>query len=85
MPGAVRATLQRHLQQAGTSYQEILDQLRRELAEHYLQHSELPIQDIAAYLGFSYTRSFHRSFKQWTGCTPGQYREQHKATSGLGG
>ncbi len=78
-------TLQRHLQQAGTSYQEILDQLRRELAEHYLQHSELPIQDIAAYLGFSETRSFHRSFKQWTGCTPGQYREQHKATSGLGG
>jgi AraC-like DNA-binding protein len=71
-------TLQRHLQQAGTSYQEILDQLRRELAEHYLLRSELGIQDIASYLGFSEARSFHRSFKSWTGMTPGEYRERHK-------
>ena len=72
-------TLQRHLQQAGTSYQEILDQLRRELAEHYLLRSELGIQDISSYLGFSEPRSFHRSFKLWTGITPGEYREQHKS------
>ena len=73
-------TLQRHLQQAGTSYQEILDDLRRELAEHYLLRSELPIQDIASYLGFTEARSFHRSFKGWTGMTPGEFREQHKAS-----
>ncbi|MBF7731403.1 AraC family transcriptional regulator GliR [Pseudomonas sp. N040] len=72
-------TLQRHLQQAGTSYQEILDELRQELAEHYLLRSDLPIQDIASYLGFSEARSFHRSFKGWTGMTPGEYRERHKA------
>lgn len=71
-------TLQRHLQQAGTSYQEILDQLRRELAEHYLLRSDLSIQDIASYLGFSEARSFHRGFKHWTGMTPGEYREQYK-------
>lgn len=71
-------TLQRHLQAAGTHYQAILDQLRRELAEHYLGHSELPIQDIACYLGFGETRSFHRSFKQWTGQTPGDYRERRR-------
>jgi AraC-like DNA-binding protein len=71
-------TLQRHLQAAGTSYQAILDQLRRELAEHYLRHSELPIQDIACYLGFSEPRSFHRSFKQWTGQTPGEYRQRQR-------
>ncbi|WP_068826365.1 AraC family transcriptional regulator GliR [Pseudomonas sp. BMS12] len=69
-------TLQRHLQQAGTSYQEILDQLRQELAEHYLLRSNLPIQDIATYLGFTESRSFHRSFKSWTGMTPGAFREQ---------
>ena len=72
-------TLQRHLQQAGTSYQEILDQLRRELAEHYLIRSELAVQDIAHYLGFTESRSFHRSFKHWTGMTPGEYRERHTA------
>ncbi|KIV72184.1 Transcriptional regulator, AraC family [Pseudomonas sp. FeS53a] len=68
-------TLQRHLQQAGTSYQQILDELRQELAEHYLLRSDLAIQDIAAYLGFTESRSFHRSFKAWTGQTPGEYRE----------
>lgn len=77
-------TLQRHLQQAGTSYQEILDQLRRELAKHYLVQSQLAIQDIASYLGFSEPRSFHRSFKNWTGMTPGEYREQHKESVGQG-
>ncbi|MET1080218.1 MAG: AraC family transcriptional regulator [Pseudomonas sp.] len=69
-------TLQRHLQHAGTSYQEILDQLRQELAEHYLTRSTLAVQDIAQYLGFTESRSFHRSFKHWTGMTPGEYRER---------
>ncbi|MFV3304437.1 AraC family transcriptional regulator [Pseudomonas sp. NY15181] len=73
-------TLQRHLQQAGASYQQILDELRQELAEHYLVHSDLPIQDIAQYLGFTESRSFHRSFKGWTGQTPGEYRQQQKKT-----
>lgn len=71
-------TLQRHLQQAGTSYQLILDELRQELAEHYLVRSDLPVQDIASYLGFSESRSFHRSFKIWTGQTPGEYRNLHR-------
>lgn len=68
-------TLQRQLQQAGTSYQQILDDLRQELAEHYLRHSELSIQGIADCLGFTESRSFHRSFKSRTGLTPGQFRQ----------
>ncbi|NQD91695.1 AraC family transcriptional regulator [Pseudomonas sp. CrR25] len=71
-------TLQRHLQQAGTSYQQILDELRQELAEHYLLRSDLAIQDIACYLGFTESRSFHRSFKSWTGQTPGEFRERRR-------
>ena len=51
------------------------DQLRQELAEHYLLRSDLAIQDIASYLGFTESRSFHRSFKSWTGMTPGEYRQ----------
>ncbi len=77
--GMTVRTLQRHLQQAGSSYQQTLDELRRELAEHYLLHSELPIQDIAQYLGFTESRSFHRSFKGWTGQTPGEYRQRRKS------
>lgn len=74
-------TLQRHLQAAGTSYQQILDDLRRELAEHYLQRSDLTVQAIAAYLGFTEPRSFHRSFKSWTGHTPGEFREARRGTT----
>ena len=68
--GMTVRTLQRHLQQAGSSYQQTLDELRRELAEHYLLHSELPIQDIAQYLGFTESRSFHRSFRAGPGRRP---------------
>ncbi len=77
-------TLQRHLQQAGTSYQQILDELRQELAEHYLVRSDLAIQDIACYLGFTESRSFHRSFKSWTGQTPGEFRESRRRDNPLG-
>ena len=77
-------TLQRHLHQAGTSYQQILDELRQELAEHYLLRSDLAIQDIACYLGFTESRSFHRSFKSWTGQTPGEFRESRRRDNPLG-
>ncbi|WP_332768068.1 AraC family transcriptional regulator [Pseudomonas koreensis] len=68
-------TLQRQLQQAGTSYQQVLDELRQELAEHYLLNSDLPIQEIAQYLGFTEPRSFHRAFKNRRGMPPGEFRQ----------
>lgn len=71
-------TLQRQLQQAETSYQQILDELRQELAEHYLLNSTLPIQDIAQYLGFTEPRSFHRTFKSWRGMPPGEFRLRNR-------
>ena len=74
-------TLQRQLQQAGTSYQQILDDLRQELAEHYLQHTHLPILEITQYLGFTEPRSFHRTFKSRTGMTPGEYRQRHSSAT----
>ncbi|WP_313517760.1 AraC family transcriptional regulator [Pseudomonas sp.] len=77
-------TLQRRLQEAGTSYQQVLDDLRQELAEHYLLGSHLPIQEIAIYLGFGEPRSFHRSFKAWTGQTPGEFRESRRALQEAG-
>lgn len=68
-------TLQRKLQQESASYQQILDEVRQELAEDYLKNTQLPLQEIAIRLGFTEARSFHRSFKTWTGKTPGEYRE----------
>jgi AraC-like DNA-binding protein len=67
-------TLQRKLANEDSSYQQLLNEVRLSLANELLKNSEIGIQDIAYNLGFSDGRSFHRSFKSWTGITPGQYR-----------
>lgn len=69
-------TLRRHLRDEGTSFQELKDHLRRDLAIYHLGRDELSIQALADQLGFSEPSSFHRSFKKWTGLTPGAYRSQ---------
>lgn len=73
--GLTERTLQRKLQAFDCSYQQLLDEVREEQAKELLVESELSIQDIAARLGFSEPRSFHRSFKNWTGMTPGEFRQ----------
>lgn len=67
-------TLRRHLREEGTSWQELKDHLRRDIAIYHLTRHDLSIQDIAALLGFSEPSAFHRAFKKWTGLTPGEYR-----------
>lgn len=72
-------TLDRRLRELGSSYQVILDQLRRELSILYLRDSGLSLDEIGNRLGFSETRSFHRSFKAWCGVSPGSYRLQFQS------
>ncbi|NWB98463.1 AraC family transcriptional regulator [Pseudomonas gingeri] len=69
-------TLRRHLREESTSFQELKDQLRRDIAIYHLGRSELSLQQIAEQLGFSEPSAFHRAFKKWTGLTPGAYRAQ---------
>jgi AraC-like DNA-binding protein len=69
-------TLRRHLREEGTSFQELKDQLRRDIAIYHLGRADLSLQQIAEQLGFSEPSAFHRAFKKWTGVTPGAYREQ---------
>jgi len=68
------ATLRRRLHEEGASYQEIKDQLRRDLAISYLSHSDRSVMDIALELGFSERSAFHRAFQKWTGVSPGEFR-----------
>jgi AraC-like DNA-binding protein len=70
-------TLQRRLQEAGTGYQNLLDDIRRETAIEWLTTSQVAINEIASNLGFSEVRSFQRRFKYWTGHAPGEYRTLH--------
>lgn len=67
-------TLARHLEDEGTTYKALLEDLRRRLALRYVRRSELPFSEIAGLLGFSQTAAFHRAFRRWTGRTPLEYR-----------
>lgn len=63
-------TLHRRLQAEGTTFQKILDELREELARHYLSVSDYSSAEIAFLLGYEETNSFYRAFRAWTGQTP---------------
>jgi len=67
-------TLQRKLKDEGQTFNEILKDVRKELASRHLQNSQLSISEISYLLGFSEPSIFHRSFKKWTGVTPKDYR-----------
>lgn len=68
--------LQRELQTENTSYQQLLDHTRKELALRHLKRPETSIHDVAFLLGFSEPSAFHRAFKRWTGQTPRSYRDR---------
>ena len=73
-------TLLRRLQDEGTTYQDVLDTLRREVAIDLLRNTRTTQADIAIRLGFAEIRSFQRCFKRWTGQTPGEFRDAAAAT-----
>ncbi|MDP3846140.1 MAG: AraC family transcriptional regulator [Pseudomonas sp.] len=69
-------TLQRRLQEEGSSFQQLLDDTRRELVEQYLAQPNLTLLETAYLLGFADPSNFFRAFRRWFGCTPGEYRAQ---------
>lgn len=71
-------TLRRQLQKENTSFQKLKDACRMEAAFQYLNCVDLSNADIADRLGFDEPSAFFRSFKKWTGMTPGEYRATHQ-------
>lgn len=67
-------SLRRHLAAMGTTYQEVLDDVRKRLALQYLTTTHLPLHEVAFLLGFSDPSNFRRAFKKWTGKLPSDYR-----------
>ena len=68
-------TLRRKLREEGTSFREIADQLRAEVAVKYLRDTEMTIDDIACALGFSETANFRHAFRRWKRASPRDYRQ----------
>jgi AraC-like DNA-binding protein len=76
-------TLRRRLEEEGTSFIQMLNDTRRELAEQYLERMHLSLPQAAYLLGFADQSSFFRACRRWFGRSPGQYRSQlHKGRPG---
>lgn len=71
-------SLARHLQDEGTTFSALLEDLRRRMALRYVRHSELSFSEITFLLGFSQAAAFYRAFRRWTGQTPLEYRVSPK-------
>ncbi len=71
-------TLQRRLQDEGSSFQRVLEEARHQLARHYLNNSVLELNEAAYLLGYEDGNSFVRAFRTWEGVPPSRWREQQR-------
>ena len=69
--GLSARTLQRRLTERGYSFQTLVDESRRELAQRLLEETEYPLAQVAFLTGFSDQSAFNRAFRSWTYITPG--------------
>jgi len=73
--GMSTRTMQRRLGELGTTYQSVLDDVRRRSARQLLANTDLGIGEVAFLLGFEEVNSFTRAFQTWEGSTPARWRE----------
>jgi AraC-like DNA-binding protein len=71
-------TLRRRLAAEQSSFQQILSELRYELAREYLGTSTLPVEEISALLGYSSPGNFTNAFRRWHGSSPRDYRKENQ-------
>ncbi len=69
-------TLSRRLDVEGTTYEDVVDELRRSLALQYLKDPGMSLSQIAWLLGYEGSTSFSHAFKRWTGHSPSVARKR---------
>ncbi len=79
--GMSTRSLQRKLAHARITFQQVVEETRRELAHHYLRQSAVELNETAYLLGYADANSFFRAFNSWEGVTPGEWRMQHRAVA----
>jgi AraC-like DNA-binding protein len=75
-----RRTLNRRLKARGTTFQRVLDDVRFEVACDLLANSSAHLDDIAATLGYAAVTPFMRTFRRWSGTTPGHWRSNARVS-----
>ncbi len=78
--GVSRKTLYRHLKTEGTTYANVLDDLRARLSRHYLNERRMSVNEAAYMLGFTDASAFSRAHMRWTGQRPGSLRASKLGT-----
>ncbi|WP_346908870.1 helix-turn-helix transcriptional regulator [uncultured Roseibium sp.] len=73
--GMSQRSVQRVLEQEGTTFRKLTENIRKTAAERYLQSTNLPFKEIAFLLGFSELSTFSRAVKTWYGVPPRKIRE----------
>ena len=73
-------TLQRKLAEANTTYLQLVDDTRKDLALRYIEDPRRSVTDITFSLGFSQPSAFTRAFRRWTGLSPSDYRAKSPAS-----
>jgi AraC-like DNA-binding protein len=71
-------SLQRKLQGAHTTFGKLLDEVRQEVAEHYIHDSNVSLSEIAFVLGYSEYSSFWRAYKRWKKASPSAIRKSEQ-------
>jgi AraC-like DNA-binding protein len=73
-------TLQRRLGEEGVTFQEIVDDVRRDLARAMVESGALPLAEVASRVGYRQTTALFKSFQRWVGTTPSRLRDEHEAS-----
>jgi AraC-like DNA-binding protein len=73
-------TLQRRLAKQGRSYQMLVDESRRRLAQRLLRETDFSLAEVAFMTGYSEQSAFTRAFKRWAGQTPRSFRIEPHGT-----
>jgi AraC-like DNA-binding protein len=68
-------TLRRKLRDENSSFRQVVDELRRDMAVRYLRDTNLTVEEIADSLGFSDAANFRQAFRRWTKTTPREFKD----------
>ncbi len=71
-------TLQRRIDDDGTTFRKLLLEARQEQAREYLNRPDIDVAEVAYLLGYEDSNSFYRAFRTWEGTTPSQLRAELK-------
>ena len=71
-------SLQRKLKARGTSFRQLVEKVRKSIAQQHLRHSGLSKSQLAYVLGYTELSTFTRAFKRWFGMAPSKWKDQQK-------